>query len=72
MSKVNQIPLETALELCQEIQSENKNKLFSFAKLQCWGCCRYAKGNAEKMCLSGKEGCNLINQRYQKQKGGLS
>ena len=64
-----EIPLEVAIKLCNEIQAENKRKGFSTGRLQCWGCCKYAKGDVAKMCLSGKQGCTLVNKRYRSQKG---
>jgi len=64
-----EIPRELAIRLCNEIQAENKRKGFSIGRLQCWGCCKYAKGDVEKMCISGKQGCSLVNKRYRLQKG---
>ena len=61
------IPREVALQLCAEIREENRGKWYSFARLQCWGCMTYGKGDPEKMCLFNQEGhggCNLINKRY--------
>ena len=61
------IPREVALELCAEVRQNNRGKWYRFAHLQWWGCMTYAKGNADKMCLSSPEGysrCNLINKRY--------
>ena len=66
---VEEIPREVAIKLCNEIQAENKRKRFSKERLQCWGCCKYAKGDIEKMCISGKGGCNLVNKRYGLQRG---
>jgi hypothetical protein len=60
------IPIETAVQLCDEIRSENQ-KEFSFSSLQCWGCSFSATGEPEKRCFSnepGNRGCNLINERY--------
>ena len=59
-----EIPRELALKLCDEIRAENQRKWFSIWRLQCWGCYKWAKGDAEKMCLSSEGGCNLINNRY--------
>jgi len=61
------IPREVALQLCAEIRQENRGKWYSFARLQCWGCMTYVKGDPDKMCLINQEGysgCNLINKRY--------
>ena len=65
---VNEIPRELALRLCAEIRQENRGKRFSVARMQCWGCTRYAKGDPDKMCFSNGEdnrGCNLVNKRYE-------
>jgi hypothetical protein len=61
------IPREVALQLCAEIRQGDRAKWYSFARLQCWGCTTFAKGNPDKMCLSSQEGyrgCSLINKRY--------
>ena len=61
---------ETAIQLCSEIRRENRGKWYSFARLQCWGCMTFAKGNPDKMCLGSQEdnrGCNLINKRHAQQ-----
>ena len=65
-----EIPREIAIKLCNEIQAENKRKRFSLRRLQCWGCYKFARGDAERMCLSSEGGCSLINKRYRPQKGG--
>ena len=67
---MNVIHREAALQLCAEIRKENRGKWYRFARLQCWGCMTYAKGNPDKMCLrspEGYSGCNLINKRYVQQ-----
>ena len=64
MTTGKDIPREIAIKLCDEIQAENKKKLFSLGKLQCRSCYKWAKGDREKMCLSSKEGCNQVNKRY--------
>ena len=64
MNTSKDIPREVALKLCDEIRGENKQKWFSLAKMQCWGCCKWSKGDLEKMCLSSEGGCNLVNKRY--------
>lgn len=69
VTTVNAIPRETALQLCAQIREENRGKLFSAARMQCWGCIRFSKGDPEKMCLSSKpgyRGCELVNSRYDK------
>jgi hypothetical protein len=71
MTAGTNISRETAIKLCEEIRAENENKGFSFQRLQCWGCLKYAKGDVEKMCLANEKGggCNLINKRYKSQQG---
>ena len=64
MTTGKDIPREIALKLCAEIRAENKQKRFSLAWLQCFFCYRSAGGDVEKLCLSSKEGCNLVNKRY--------
>ncbi len=63
------VPREIALKLCDEIRSENKQKWFSLGRLQCWGCYKWAKGDAAKLCLSSEGGCNLVNKRYKLHQG---
>lgn len=61
------ISKEVALQLCEEVRRENRNKWFSAARWQCWGCVTFTKGNSDKMCLKtpeGYRGCALINRRY--------
>ena len=61
------IPRDAAWRLCNEIREENRGKCYNFARLQCWGCTKFGKGDADKMCFSNKEGyrgCNLVNKRY--------
>ena len=65
MSPGQAIPRQVALKLCEEIRTENRNKRFSPGGLQCFFCYRWARGDEDKLCLSNKNGCNLINQRYQ-------
>jgi len=69
MTAGKDIPREVALKLCDEIRAENKQKRFSMGKLQCWGCYTWSRGDMEKLCLSTKEGCNLVNKRYKLQPG---
>jgi len=57
------IPKDEAAKLCSEIRNEKGVRLFS----QCWGCLRFSKGDAAKMCFSSKpdnRGCGLVNKRY--------
>lgn len=67
------IPRETALQLCAEIRGTGGGKWYRLARIQCWGCMTYAKGDPEKMCISSKpghRGCNLVNERYARRTGG--
>ena len=67
---MDEIPRETAFKLCAEIREENRQR-FSLARVQCWGCTRYAKGDPDRMCLTsqaGNRGCNLVNKRYEQLK----
>jgi hypothetical protein len=64
---MDEIPRETAFKLCAEIREENRQR-FSLARVQFWGCTRYAKGDPDRMCLTsqaGNRGCNLVNKRYE-------
>ncbi len=64
------MPLEVALGLCEEIREETRGKLLSWARLQCWGCMTFSKGEPAKMCLGGSpdgRGCNLVDARYARQ-----
>jgi len=69
MTTGKDIPREVAMKLCDEIRAENKQRRFSISQLQCWGCCTWSRGDVGKMCLSSKEGCNLVNKRYKLQQG---
>lgn len=56
-----------ALALCQKIRYENAGKFWSPAYWQCWGCVKFSKGDAAKMCFSnapGNRGCIWVNQRF--------
>jgi hypothetical protein len=72
---MDEIPREIALKLCAEIRKENLSRRFSAARIQCWGCTRYAKGDPDKMCFTSQEGnrgCNLVSKRYEQLKQGSS
>jgi hypothetical protein len=72
---MDEIPRETALKFCREIREENLSRRFSMARMQCWGCTRYAKGDPNKLCLAsqaGNRGCSLVNKRYEQLKQGPS
>lgn len=67
------IPLELGLRLCEAIREETGHKLFSFARMQCWGCLKASKGDVTKMCVGTSpdgRGCNLVNARYARQEQG--
>jgi len=59
---MEKIPRETAERLCAEIRAEKDKNLA--ARMQCWGCMKYSKGDPAKMCLASKDGCNLVNKRW--------
>ncbi len=60
------IPLDVALKLCAGVREAHRNKLFSAARWQCWGCVKFSKGVREKMCGS-VVGCNLVASQHKKQ-----
>jgi hypothetical protein len=60
------IPENVALKICKKIRHEKPVRLFS----QCWGCIKYSKEHAQKMCFYDppkNRGCNKINKRYDEQ-----
>ncbi len=55
------IPKELAHELCREYREKNGVRVFS----QCWGCLRFSKDVAEKMCFYNpplNDGCKFVNK----------
>ena len=71
MNERKPIPEETALQICKEIREQNKQKKFSFAKGQCWGCMKYSqkKEDIKQRCIFGDEsnrGCHLVNRIFDK------
>jgi hypothetical protein len=61
--RIECIPRDTAIRLCNEIRLTKERRLFS----QCWGCVKFSKGVFDKMCAAGKpdnRGCALVNARY--------
>ncbi len=57
------IPLETAVKICEDIRGKKKVWLFS----QCWGCVKYSKGQPERMCFYDpprNRGCKKINKEF--------
>ena len=36
------IPENIALQICEEVRECNREKKFSLAKVQCWGCMKYS------------------------------
>lgn len=57
------IPLEEAQRICKKIQNEKRVRMFS----QCWGCLKFSKDDATKMCFYDppeNRGCKLINRYY--------
>ncbi len=66
------IPRDVALQLCTEIRNQYRGKWWTLAGLQCWGCWTFTKGDSAKMCVSSRpdnRGCNLVNARYDQQRG---
>ncbi len=63
-----EVPEETAVKLCEEIQVENLKKFpLNYGRMWCWGCRTFTKGEAGKMCWAndaGNRGCGQINERY--------
>lgn len=61
------ISRELALQLCQEIQTENRDKWYTFNGLWCWACAAQAKGDSTRLCVSNSPdycGCMQVNKRY--------
>ncbi len=58
------VPRELAESICAEIRRENLKSRFTLARLQCWGCTTFSRQDPAKMCLSNKNGCNLVTERY--------
>jgi len=60
------IPEDIALQICEHIREEKGTRLFS----QCWGCVKFSKGDAKKMCFydpPNNRGCKLVNKLYDRQ-----
>jgi hypothetical protein len=60
------IPEDIALQICEQIREEKKVRIFS----QCWGCVKFSKGDAKKMCFydpPDNRGCKLVNKQYDRQ-----
>ncbi|MFX0181719.1 MAG: hypothetical protein ACFE95_01455 [Candidatus Hodarchaeota archaeon] len=66
----DELSREIALELCEEVRAENKQKFFRFGKLQCYFCWKFGRKmgkNGEivihNICaLNG--GCYQVNNLY--------
>lgn len=66
------LDFDEALEMCERVRVENKNKWISFNKLWCWGCAKFTK-SPEKRCFANSEndsntGCVQVNKLYLKLK----
>jgi len=66
------LDFDEALEICERVRVENKNKWISFNKLWCWGCVKFTK-SPEKRCFANSEngsntGCVQVNKLYLKLK----
>ncbi|MHA2393322.1 MAG: hypothetical protein ACXAEX_15380 [Promethearchaeota archaeon] len=64
------LEFDEALELCEQVRVNNRNKWISFNKLWCWGCAKFTK-SPERRCFanSGEEsndGCAQVNKLYRK------
>jgi hypothetical protein len=75
INKVNKMKLDVkeALELCEQLRTDNKKKLLSYNKLWCWGCAKFAK-SPENRCFSNSEegtntGCSQVNKLYNRLRG---
>ncbi len=58
-----------ALQICEEVRECNREKKFSLAKVQCWGCMKYSikKNDIKHRCIFSNEdnrGCHLVNRIY--------
>jgi len=67
----NPIPEDVALEICELIRKQNKEKKISFSKAQCWGCMKVSnkKNDVRYRCYYNSpnldnRGCQLINKVY--------
>jgi hypothetical protein len=59
---------ELALQLCQEIQTENRGKWYTFNGVWCLACAAQAKGDPARLCVSNSldyRGCMQVNKRYE-------
>ena len=59
---------DTAIEICQQVQTEIRGKPWSAAWWQRWGCRRFSRGDPEEMCIAAKpgyRGCELLNRRLE-------
>lgn len=65
------IPLEVAVQLCQEIRTEfDEERWHSSAARWCWSCQESNRGDPSKrgfMQKPGNRGCILVNARFQGQ-----
>ncbi|MFX1344866.1 MAG: hypothetical protein ACFFBC_05915 [Promethearchaeota archaeon] len=71
VEELKPIPESIALQICEEIREYNREKKFSLAKVQCWGCMKYSnkKDDIKHRCIFSKEnnrGCHLVNKVYDK------
>ncbi|MFX1323311.1 MAG: hypothetical protein ACFE8N_00025 [Promethearchaeota archaeon] len=69
MGKIN-LSFDEALELCEQVRTNNKKKLISFNKMWCWGCATFTK-SPEKRCFANSEdgsnnGCSQVNKLFRK------
>lgn len=67
---VNAIPRDVALQLCEEIQQDNRGKWHRWTAWWCWGCARASKGDPAKKCFSNHpqyRGCLQVNARHDRE-----
>jgi len=61
------IPREVALQLCADIQAENRRKWYTAAGMMCRGCVKFSKGDPNKRCFASRpdnRGCYQVSARY--------
>ena len=61
------IHYQTAAEICEQIQSENMPKWYTFNGMWCRGCVTFSKGDVSQRCFNnapGCTGCAQVNNRF--------
>ena len=65
----NEIPLDTAIDICNLVYERMKKKKISFMKYQCIFCRLFGKKDYNKYCFHSKannSGCGLVNKEFKK------